>query len=157
MSHLAPQQQQALQLHWLNGLGLKKAADAAGTTFARFRTRVDLALKCLCNEFFRIRYKTETLDDQMKLLSKWGDVRPDLHWVPDDRYEKCRCPECEKIRRESASYRIIVPATELVIAPTLNVVVQLTDRDGYKLPGKTKEVTFFGFGGGPCQEMRIVA
>lgn len=47
-------------------------------------------------------------------------------------------------------------APVLVIAPTLNVVVQHTDLYGYKLPGQTTEMTFFGFGDGPCQKMRIV-
>lgn len=157
MTRLSPEEQQALHLHWIENMTIEEAAKAVGISFARFRRREEKALKRLCSEFFRIRHKTETLEDRMKLLSQWGDVRHDLHWVPDDKNQECDCSECEKYRREAASLCLIVPVRELVIAPTLNVIVQLTDPYGYKLPGQTAEMTFFGVGSGICQEMRIVA
>ncbi len=153
MTRLSPEEQQTLRLYWIEERTIEMAAKATGVTFAEFRRRKDEALERLCNEFFRIRHKTETLEDRTKLLSRWGDLRADLHWVPDDENQECDCSECEKIRRQMASHRIIAAAPELIIAPTLNVIVQLTDCDGYTLPGQTTQMTLFGIGGGVWQEM----
>ena len=105
ITRLSLEEQHTILLYWFKALTLTEAAKAAGTTFWQFRKRNERALKRLCNEFFDIRYKTETLEDRTKLLKQWGDVRPDLHWVPDDENEECDCPTCEKTRREIALSR----------------------------------------------------
>jgi RNA polymerase sigma factor (sigma-70 family) len=143
ITRLSAQERQTIQLHWIEGRTIEEAAKAAGTTFARFRTRNERALKRLCNEFFRIKYKTETLEDQTKLLSQWGDIRPDHHWVPDDENQECNCSACEKIRRDITSLHggTAVPPKPDPLPDLMAIIV--TDHDGYKLPAHKLRGTSF--------------
>jgi RNA polymerase sigma factor (sigma-70 family) len=155
MRRLPVQEQQTLRLYWIEGLTLEEAAQAANATFATFRTRHDQAFQHLSEEFFRIRERTETLEDQTKLLSEWGDIRPDLHWVPDDEnQEVCSCPRCEPKRLKRSFFRKCdsMPAMDV-----FNVTICKTDRDGYKLPGQKVTMSFFMVGSGKHTELETVA
>jgi RNA polymerase sigma factor (sigma-70 family) len=98
---LLPDERQAIRLHRLEGRTLEEAAFATKTTLWHFRKLLEKATKSLQAMICKAIDEIETLADRDSLLMQWGEVRPDLHWVPNDKNEKCDCSACAAKRSQS--------------------------------------------------------
>jgi len=134
MHRLAPKAQQAVRLYWLEDHTLEQAASVARMTLWPFRKLEQQARNDLREEIHRIEGKIEFAADQTKLLEQWGDVRTDLHWVPDDKNQECDCSRCEQSRREATLHGSGVVQPKSKALTDLRFII--TDEDGYKLPAR---------------------
>jgi RNA polymerase sigma factor (sigma-70 family) len=96
IQRLPPDQQQVIQDYDLGDLTLEQAARKIGITVMPLRTRRGLALHNLRETYKKIVDAAEFESEIESLLAGWGDIRPTLHWVPDDKDERCNCWECMK-------------------------------------------------------------
>jgi len=134
---------QFICLYWLHGLTLEDTVTASGMTLWEVRKLKEEAIPDLGFAILAVldRAETETAED--KLLSQWGEVRPDLHWVPDDRYEKCDCSRCEAFRRRCAPLGGRSAPRSLTASTTEGLSLILTDEHGYKFPELCQVPTAF--------------
>lgn len=88
--------QQAIRLYWLDDRTFEESAKAADMTFGKFRRREEKSRKHLRRRICDTTDGIETMAERDSLLMQWGDVRPDLHWVSDDKNVRCECSACKK-------------------------------------------------------------